>query len=63
MRRYCVLLAFSSLVALAVPADAQQGGSSLRGRIVDQQGAVLPGVAIGGGGFPRQLQLGMRLGF
>ncbi len=46
MRRYCWLLACSSLVSLAVTAEAQQGGSSVRGRVVDQQNAVLPGVAV-----------------
>jgi hypothetical protein len=46
MRRYCLFLAFSSLVTLAISAEAQQGGSSIRGRIVDPQDAVLPGVAI-----------------
>ncbi len=46
MRRYFLLLACSSLVTLAVSAEAQQGGSSIRGRIVDQQGAVLPGAAV-----------------
>jgi Carboxypeptidase regulatory-like domain/TonB dependent receptor/TonB-dependent Receptor Plug Domain len=46
MRRYCVVLACSFLVVLAASAEAQQGSSSIRGRIVDQQGAVLPGVAV-----------------
>ena len=31
---------------LATAADAQQGGSALRGRVTDQQGAILPGVSI-----------------
>ena len=46
MRRYFLFLACSSLVTLAVSAEAQQGGSSIRGRIVDQQSAVLPGAAV-----------------
>jgi hypothetical protein len=39
-----VLLLIS--LALAVPALAQQGTAELRGRIVDQQSAVLPGVVV-----------------
>jgi hypothetical protein len=46
MRRYVLFLAIPSLMALALPADAQQSGSSLRGRIIDQQDAVLPGVTV-----------------
>ena len=50
MRRFCLLnllLAFASLMAAAGVAEAQQaGGSALRGRAVDPQQAVLPGVAI-----------------
>ena len=46
MRRYCVFLACSFLVTFGLSAEAQQGGSSIRGRIVDQQDAVLPGVAV-----------------
>jgi hypothetical protein len=46
MRRYRVFLACSFLVTFALSAYAQQGGSSIRGRIVDQQNAVLPGVAV-----------------
>ena len=48
MRRYTMCLVFvvlGSLVAAAV-ADAQQGGSAIRGRVVDQQQGILPGVAI-----------------
>ena len=40
-----VFVVLGSLVAAAV-ADAQQGGSAIRGRVVDQQQAILPGVAI-----------------
>ena len=46
MRRYWLFLALSSLVTLASSAEARQGGSSIRGRIVDPQDAVLPGVAV-----------------
>jgi carboxypeptidase family protein/TonB-dependent receptor-like protein len=46
MDRYRWFLACSSLLVFAVSAAAQQGGSSIRGRIVDPQGAVLPGVAL-----------------
>ncbi len=48
MRRYSLrlaLVAFGSLVAVTVT-DAQQGGSAIRGRVVDQLQAILPGVAI-----------------
>jgi hypothetical protein len=41
-----VVLAYSLLVVLAASVEAQQGSSSIRGRIVDQQNAVLPGVAV-----------------
>ncbi|HEX5475513.1 MAG TPA: TonB-dependent receptor, partial [Vicinamibacterales bacterium] len=34
------------LLALAAPAAAQQGTTELRGRVVDAQGAVLPGVTV-----------------
>ena len=39
-----VLLAV--LVALALPVSAQQGTTEVRGRVVDPQGAVLPGVTV-----------------
>ena len=39
-----VLLAL--LVALALPVSAQQGTTEVRGRVVDPQGAVLPGVTV-----------------
>jgi hypothetical protein len=48
MRRYSLclaLVALGSLVAVTV-ADAQQGGSAIRGRVVDQQQSILPGVSI-----------------
>jgi len=41
-RSWVLLLA----IGLAVPAYAQQGTSEIRGRVVDQQGAVLPGVVV-----------------
>jgi hypothetical protein len=47
MRRRCLLLAFGVLVCSSLAAEAQQaGGSAIRGRIVDPQEGVLPGVAI-----------------
>jgi Carboxypeptidase regulatory-like domain/TonB dependent receptor/TonB-dependent Receptor Plug Domain len=46
MLRRLVLLLLSSLVLASVPAFAQQGTADLRGRVTDQQGAVLPGVTI-----------------
>ena len=47
MRRswlHLACLALGSLVAVA--AEAQQGGSAIRGRITDQQQGILPGVSI-----------------
>lgn len=41
-----VLLVVGLLGALGAPALAQQNYSELRGRVIDQQGAVLPGAAI-----------------
>lgn len=46
MRRHWLLLAFGLLVSAAAIAEAQQGGSSIRGRILDPQQAVLPGVTV-----------------
>src|SRR5687767_12525265 len=46
MLRRVVLLLLSSLVFGPVLAAAQQGTADLRGRVVDSQGGVLPGVAI-----------------
>ena len=46
MLRHVVLLLLSSLVFAPIPAVAQQGTADLRGRVVDSQGGVLPGVAI-----------------
>ena len=47
MRKRCLLLVFGVLVSSSLVAEAQQaGGSALRGRVVDAQEAVLPGVAI-----------------
>jgi len=45
MRRAILVLA-ASLLLLPVLAGAQQGSAELRGQVVDQQDAVLPGVAI-----------------
>ena len=46
MRRYTVVLAISAAFVTAGPALAQQINSELRGRVVDEQGAVTPGVTI-----------------
>ena len=46
MRRSLVVLCAVAFVCTAAPALAQQGTGQLRGRVVDQQGAVLPGVAV-----------------
>ena len=48
MRRRSLTAAFVALNALLLPAaaGAQQGGSAIRGRVTDEQHAVLPGVAI-----------------
>ncbi|MBI3265105.1 MAG: TonB-dependent receptor, partial [Acidobacteria bacterium] len=46
MRRCSAWLTVGFLAAAATLAEAQQGGSSIRGRVVDPQQAVLPGVAI-----------------
>jgi hypothetical protein len=47
MKTRCLLLVFGVLVSGSLAAEAQQaGGSAVRGRVVDPQEAVLPGVAI-----------------
>jgi hypothetical protein len=48
MRRLFMILAFVALGSLlaAAAAEAQQGGSAIRGRVTDEQRGVLPGVAI-----------------
>ncbi len=46
MRTVITAILSVSLFSLAAPASAQQGSSSIRGRAVDEQGGVLPGVAI-----------------
>ncbi len=47
LRRFASsLIAVFGLIALAGPALAQQGTAELRGRVMDQQGAVLPGVTV-----------------
>ena len=47
MKIRCLLLAFGVLVSSSLAVEAQQaGGSAIRGRAVDPQEAVLPGVAI-----------------
>src|SRR5918992_4318805 len=46
MRRIPVLVLVGLIASVAFPALAQQGVSSVQGRIVDESGAVLPGVAV-----------------
>jgi hypothetical protein len=48
MRGYCMRVAFAIVGSffLVTLAQAQQGGSAIRGRVADQQNAILPGVAI-----------------
>src|SRR5919106_3836856 len=47
MKIRCLLLVFGVLVTGSLAAEAQQaGGSAVRGRVVDSQEGVLPGVAI-----------------
>jgi hypothetical protein len=46
MRRFTVAFVAGLFVLAAATALAQEGVSSLRGRVLDQQGAVLPGVVI-----------------
>jgi Carboxypeptidase regulatory-like domain len=44
-RRVFAFLVITTLVS-AAPAFAQQGTADIRGRVIDQQGAVLPGVTV-----------------
>jgi hypothetical protein len=46
MRRLVLVLALAAAVGVCAPALAQQGTSDLRGRVIDQQGAALPGATI-----------------
>ncbi|MDO8681559.1 MAG: carboxypeptidase regulatory-like domain-containing protein [Acidobacteriota bacterium] len=46
MRRIVVTLTFALLAAGAWPALAQQGQSSIQGRVTDESGAALPGVVV-----------------
>ena len=46
MRRHLVAWLVGSLVCMGTPAWAQQGTGEIAGKITDEQGAVLPGVAI-----------------
>lgn len=46
MRRFLFVLTFLFSSAAAAPALAQQGTADLRGRVVDQQQAALPGVTV-----------------
>ena len=45
-QRVAVGVLLAVLVALALPVSAQQGTTEVRGRVVDPQGAVLPGVTV-----------------
>ncbi len=46
MRRYVTILGLLVVCSFAAAAEAQQGGSAIRGRITDEQKGVLPGVSI-----------------
>ena len=46
MRRRSLALAFCVVLLVAARVAAQQGTSEIGGRVADQQGGVLPGVAI-----------------
>ena len=46
MRRFVIVLTLGLLTVGAWPALAQQGQSSLQGRVVDESGAALPGVTL-----------------
>ena len=46
MRRTICILFGAMVLAIAVPTVAQQGTGALRGKVVDQQQAILPGVSI-----------------
>jgi hypothetical protein len=46
MRTVLTAILTMSLAILASPAGAQQGSSSIRGRVIDEQGGVLPGAAV-----------------
>jgi hypothetical protein len=46
MRTVLTAILTASLAILASPAGAQQGTSSIRGRVLDEQGGVLPGAAV-----------------
>ena len=46
LRQRGLVLVWLVAFGIAAVANAQQGGSAIRGRVVDEQPAVLPGVAI-----------------
>lgn len=46
MHHYVIVLALLFLTSFVPAAGAQQGGSAIRGLVVDQEGGVLPGVSI-----------------
>jgi hypothetical protein len=45
-QRVAISALLAALLALALPVSAQQGTTEVRGRVVDPQGAVLPGVTV-----------------
>ena len=46
MRRLSIGLIFGALLLAAAPLRAQQGTSSVAGKVTDEQGAILPGASI-----------------
>src|SRR5437762_13941265 len=46
MKQRVLSLVFMMAVLIAMSASAQQGTTELRGRLIDRQGAVLPGVNV-----------------
>src|SRR5262245_43689979 len=46
MRRTICVLFGAMILAIALPTMAQQGTGALRGKVLDQQQAILPGVSI-----------------
>ena len=46
MRRFLIPFVVSFLCVTALPAFAQQGTAEIGGKVTDDQGGVLPGVAI-----------------
>ena len=46
MRRPIFVLVFALACGLSAAAEAQQGGSAIRGRVTDEQKGVLPGASV-----------------